>query len=208
MYGVQMSKFPNHKVVSTDSLIPYAMNSRTHSEKQISQIAASIKEFGFLNPVIVDGENGIIAGHGRVLAAQKLGLDKVPVIEAKHLTDTQRRAYVIADNKLALNSGWDDETLQLEIESLKGLDFDVDILGWETLPEFYDEPDYGILDDEDVSTQLEEMNEGVKKAIQIEFEKDHYPEAQEVISYWRKNGAYVGKMILDFLLAEKDRNEA
>ena len=80
--SIKNNKFPEHKVVSTDSLIPYAMNSRTHSEHQIAQIAASIKEFGFLNPIIVDGESGIIAGHGRVMAAQKLGLDELPVVEA------------------------------------------------------------------------------------------------------------------------------
>ena len=183
------------------------MNSRTHSEHQIAQIAASIKEFGFLNPIIVDGESGIIAGHGRVMAAQKLGLDELPVVEARHLTDAQRKAYVLADNKLALNSGWDDEKLNFSIEELKSLDINLEILGWDTLPEFYDEPDYGILEDEDVSSQLEEMTQGVKKAIQIEFEKDHYPEAQEIVSYWRKNGAYVGKMILDYLVAERKRNE-
>lgn len=199
MYGVQMSKFPNHKVVSTDSLIPYAMNSRTHSEQQVSQIAASIKEFGFLNPVIIDDDNGIIAGHGRVLAAQKLGLDKVPVIEAKHLTDTQRRAYVIADNKLALNSGWDDATLQLEIESLKGLDFNLDLLGWEVLPSFTEEIDYSILDDDSHDQEIDGYSEDVKKAIQIEFESSDYEEAKELITALRKDGAYIGGIILNYL---------
>lgn len=131
MYGVQMNKFPEHKVVSTDSLIPYAMNSRTHSEHQIAQIAASIKEFGFLNPIIVDGENGIIAGHGRVMAAQKLGLDELPVVEAKHLTDAQKKAYVIADNRLALNADWDTEILGGELLSLQDSDFDIDLLGFD-----------------------------------------------------------------------------
>src|SRR5690625_2953069 len=99
-----MTNFPEYKKVSIDALIPYARNSRTHSDEQVAQIAASIKEFGFLNPIIVDGENGIIAGHGRVMAAQKLGLKELPCIEASHLTDAQRRAYIIADNKLALNA--------------------------------------------------------------------------------------------------------
>ena len=202
MYGVQMSKFPNHKVVSTDSLIPYAMNSRTHSERQIAQIAASIKEFGFLNPVIVDGENGIIAGHGRVMAAQKLGLDKVPVIEAEHLTDAQRRAYVIADNKLAMNADWDDEILQLEIESLKGLEFDVDILGWDVLPTFAGEIDYSILDDDSHDEELDGYSDEVKKAIQIEFEASDYEHAKELISQLRKDGAYIGGIILNYLRKE------
>jgi DNA modification methylase len=126
-----MSKFPNHKVVSTDSLIPYAMNSRTHSEQQVSQIAASIKEFGFLNPIIVDGENGIIAGHGRVMAAKKLGMAEVPVAEAKHLSEAQKKAYVIADNRLALNADWDTEILGVELSELQGLDFDIDLLGFD-----------------------------------------------------------------------------
>ena len=125
-----MSKFPLYKTISTDKLIPYARNSRTHSEEQVGQIAASIKEFGFLNPIIVDGENGIIAGHGRVLAAQKLGLKELPVIEASHLTDTQRRAYVIADNKLALNSGWDAEMLEIELTELSQTDFNLSIIGF------------------------------------------------------------------------------
>ena len=93
----------------TDSLIPYARNTRTHSEAQVTQIAGSIREFGFTNPVLIDGQNGIIAGHGRVLAAQKLKLGTVPCIRLSYLTDTQRRAYIIADNKLALNAGWDEE---------------------------------------------------------------------------------------------------
>ena len=132
MYGVQMSKFPNHKVVSTDSLIPYAMNSRTHSEQQVSQIAASIKEFGFLNPIIVDGENGIIAGHGRVMAAKKLGMAEVPVAEAKHLSEAQKKAYVIADNRLALNAEWDAELLKAEINNLHLEDFDIELLGFDS----------------------------------------------------------------------------
>jgi len=102
----------------TADLIPYARNSRTHDESQVAQIAASIKEFGWTNPILLDGENGIIAGHGRVLAAQKLGEIKVPTIELTHLSEGQKRAYVIADNKLALNAGWDMEVLKFEISEL------------------------------------------------------------------------------------------
>jgi hypothetical protein len=100
------------------ALIPYARNARTHSDQQVAQIAASIREFGFTNPVLIDEEDGIIAGHGRVLAAHLLGLDEVPCIILAHLTPTQRRAYVLADNKLALNAGWDLEMLSLEIGEL------------------------------------------------------------------------------------------
>ncbi len=111
-------------------LIPYARNSRTHSDAQVAQIAASIRGFGFTNPVLVDGESGIIAGHGRVMAARKLGLDRVPVIELGHLSEAQRRAYVIADNKLALNAGWDAELLGLELADLSALGFDLALTGF------------------------------------------------------------------------------
>ena len=113
-----------------DRLIPYANNSRTHSEEQVAQIAASIREFGFTNPILIDAEDGIIAGHGRVLAARKLGMAEVPCIRLGHLTEAQRRAYVIADNKLALNAGWDEELLRVELEGLKSLDFDTSLTGF------------------------------------------------------------------------------
>jgi ParB-like chromosome segregation protein Spo0J len=125
-----MTTFPDYKTVSTDSLIPYVRNSRTHSDEQVAQIAASIKEFGFLNPIIIDGDNGIIAGHGRVMAAQKLGIKELPCIEASHLTDTQRRAYIIADNKLALNADWDIDLLRVELDELGELDFDLELTGF------------------------------------------------------------------------------
>ena len=114
-----------------EDLIPYARNSRTHSDAQVAQIAASVREFGWTNPVLVDGENGIIAGHGRILAARKLGMAEVPCIELAGLTDTQRRAYIIADNKLALNAGWDDELLALELGELNAADFDMALVGFD-----------------------------------------------------------------------------
>jgi len=114
-----------------DTLIPYARNSRTHSDEQVAQIAASIREFGFTNPVLIDGAGGLIAGHGRVLGARKLGLAEVPCIRLAHLSEAQRRAYVIADNKLALNAGWDDEMLALELRDLQGMDFDLSLTGFE-----------------------------------------------------------------------------
>ena len=113
-----------------ESLIPYARNARTHSEQQVAEIAASIREFGWTNPILDDGANGITAGHGRVLAARKLGLDSVPVIELSHLTPLQRQAYILADNKLALNAGWDDELLALELADLDGAGFDVALTGF------------------------------------------------------------------------------
>lgn len=115
----------------TEDLIPYARNSRTHDESQVAQIAASIKEFGWTNPILLDGKNGIIAGHGRVMAAQKLGETKVPTIELSHLTNHQKRAYIIADNKLALNSGWDNELLALELDDLKDAGYDIALTGFD-----------------------------------------------------------------------------
>ena len=131
------------KTVPTQDLIPYARNSRTHSETQVAKIAASIREFGFLNPVIVDGKNGIIAGHGRVMAAQKLGLTNVPVIEAAHLTDAQKRAYVIADNRLALDAGWDDAMLKIELQDLDLEGFDLTLTGFDLgeITAMFDPPD-------------------------------------------------------------------
>ena len=113
-----------------DDLIPYARNSRTHSEAQVAQVAASIREFGFTNPVLIDADGGIIAGHGRVLAARKLGLKTVPAIRIDYMTEAQKRAYVIADNKLALNAGWDDELLALELGDLKDEGFDLSLTGF------------------------------------------------------------------------------
>ena len=111
-------------------LIPYARNSRTHSDAQVAQIASSIKEFGWTNPVLLDGENGIIAGHGRVMAASKLGEKEVPTIELSHMDDNQKRAYIIADNKLALNAGWDNEMLMLEVADLKDAGYDLGLTGF------------------------------------------------------------------------------
>ena len=114
-----------------EDLIPYVKNSRTHSEDQIAQIAASIKEFGWTNPVLIDGDNGIIAGHGRVMAARKLKYKQVPTIELKDLTETQKKAYIIADNRLALNAGWDNEMLTIELNDLLADGFALDILGFD-----------------------------------------------------------------------------
>lgn len=126
-----MKPTPKIEMLAVEHLIPYANNSRTHGDAQIAQIAASIKEFGFTNPVLIDGEGGIIAGHGRVLAARKLSMAEVPCIRLGYLTDTQRRAYIIADNKLALNAGWDDELLAVELNELHAEEFDMDLLGFD-----------------------------------------------------------------------------
>jgi len=126
-----MDKVGNLESISIDALIPYARNSRTHSDAQVAQIAASIKEFGFTNPVLIDEDGGIIAGHGRTLAARKLGLDEVPCLRLSYLSEAQKKAYVIADNKLALNAGWDDDMLKVELSELKDLEFDLSLIGFD-----------------------------------------------------------------------------
>lgn len=133
-------------------LIPYINNSRTHSDEQVSQICASIKEFGFTNPILIDEENGIIAGHGRLLAAAKLGLEIIPTVRLVGLTEAQKKAYVIADNQLALNAGWNLELLKIEIDHLKELDFDLDLLGFgDALADMFPETiQEGLKDEDDV----------------------------------------------------------
>jgi ParB-like chromosome segregation protein Spo0J len=115
---------------STKDLIPYVNNSRTHDENQVLQIASSIKEFGFTNPILVDGDKGVIAGHGRLQAAKLLNIDSVPVMELQHLTPAKKKAYVIADNKLALNAGWDIELLHLEMDGLREFNYDLSLTGF------------------------------------------------------------------------------
>ena len=112
-------------------LVPYERNPRTHSDEQVARIAASIREFGFTNPVLLDGGNGVIAGHGRLLAARELGMESVPCIDLGHLTPEQKRAYLIADNRLALGAGWDEELLRLELTELKDADFNLDLIGFD-----------------------------------------------------------------------------
>ena len=117
---------------STSELIPYVNNARTHSDAQVTQIASSIKEFGFTNPILTDGDSGVIAGHGRLMAAKKMGMEQVPTIELSHLTPTQKKAYILADNKLAMNAVWDDELLNLELTDLNDAGFDLSIIGFES----------------------------------------------------------------------------
>lgn len=191
----------------TSDLIPYARNSRTHTDAQVNQIASSIREFGFRVPVLVSGDNTIIAGHGRVLAALKLGMDEIPTVDGSDMDDIQRRMYVIADNKIALNAGWDEEVLMLEIEDLRSLGADIELLAFDPSEIKRADIDYSVLDDHNIDDQIDDMAKGVRKAIQIEFEVDHYDEAFELVKYWREQGAYVGYMIMDFLRKEKAKVE-
>ena len=179
-------------------LKPYDKNPRTHSPVQIERLVKSFKEFGFTNPILVDDQLNIIAGHGRLEAAKILGLKTVPTITLSHLTPQQRRAYVIADNQLALNSGWDDNLLQSELQALGELGFDLTVLGWgNDLPTFGEDIDLSALEDDE--DDLSEFAAGVRKAIQIDFEPEDYEEAQALVAQARKNGEYVGMMLINAL---------
>ena len=163
------------KEVAVDKLIPYAKNSRTHSEGQVAQIAASIKEFGFRNPILVDG-NGVIAGHGRLLAARKLGLKQVPTIDCSDLTEPQKKAYIIADNKLAMNAGWDGELLALEMEELLKGNFNLELLGFtegeldELLDTTPQEAELGLLPDE----KLDNFLNGDTKILRLAYDEQEF----------------------------------
>ena len=150
-----------HKIeyINVDKLSAYETNSRTHSDDQIRQIADSIKEFGFTNPVLIDQDGTIIAGHGRVQAAKKISMDEVPCIRLSHLSEAQRKAYVIADNKLAMNAGWDDDLLKSEIEALQMMDFDIDLLG-------FDVDELGIDGFEADEVEMPELRSGDKEPFQ------------------------------------------
>lgn len=153
-----MEKEMQYYLADVSELIPYVRNARTHSEAQVSQIAASIREFGFLSPILVAEDNTILAGHGRLAAALKLGLKKVPCVKENHLTETQKRAYIIADNKLSLNAGWDNELLAVELSELEGADFNLDLIGFDEaeLSSIFD-ADKDVSDDDfDVEKELEE----------------------------------------------------
>lgn len=145
------------KYFRLSELIPYARNARTHSDAQVAQIAASIREFGWTNPVLLDGENGIIAGHGRVLAARKLGIEEVPCIELSHLTEAQKRAYILADNKLAENAGWDPDLLKLELGELRELGMDLSLTGFDEafLADLLTERTDGLCDPDELPEQPE-----------------------------------------------------
>ena len=187
-----MATFPRYKTAKVDTLIPYARNSRTHSESQVDKIAASIKEFGFLNPVILDGDNGIIAGHGRILAAKKLGMDEVPTVEASHLTDAQRRAYVIADNRLALDAGWDEEMLRVEFEELQYMGLDLSLTGFnpdqidDISVEIEDLPEDDTVGRANEHGRLEKYLDQDVKMIRLTYHADDYDHVYDAIEQYMK----------------------
>ena len=159
--GVEILKTTEElKLINIDELIPYANNARTHSKDQINKLRSSLREFGFINPILIDKDYNIIAGHGRVMAAREEGIKEVPCVLVEHLTEAQKKAYILADNKLAMDAGWDDEMLVLELENLKELDFDMDLTGFDAaeIDELFSNiHDKDVQDDDfDVDAALEE----------------------------------------------------
>ena len=165
-----------YESVDIDKLIPYINNARTHSPEQIKQIQASIREFGFINPVLIDGNFNIIAGHGRVMAAKAEGMDKVPCLFIEHLTEAQKKAYIIADNKLAESAGWDMDILKIELEELQGFDFDLNLIGFDDteISLLFEEPQEAQEDDFDADTALEEIKEPQPSATFGSLEKHRF----------------------------------
>ena len=148
------------KLVPLDKLVPYQNNARTHSPEQINKLRASLREFGFVNPVIIDRDYGVIAGHGRIVAARAEGIQEVPCVLADHLSEAQKKAYILADNRMALDADWDEDMLRVEIEALQGADFDLALTGFEDkeLADFFSDDESAEDDDFDLSAALEQAS--------------------------------------------------
>lgn len=207
--GNGSQRWPADEVVrrAVDDLVPYARNSRTHDKEQVAQIAASMREWGFTNPILIDPEGNVIAGHGRLMAAKQLGLEEVPCVVARGWTEAQRRAYVIADNKLALNAGWDEDMLKVEFQELEGLGFDLGLTGWQDyeLEDLFSDPDEdeepggeGGSDGEDrgellkrVDVTIDDPKHEVHKGEQYVIRGKHYLFISPVIDGWQD---WVGKL--------------
>ena len=191
--------------VGISSVIPYARNPR-RNEAAIAKVAASLQEFGWRQPIVVDEDMVVVAGHTRLEAARTLNMEQVPVHIARGLTPEQIKAYRIADNRVGQEAEWDEELLRLEIGELESSGFDIDLTGFHPSEFVLDEIDYSLLEEETgVDGMLDGMASGVKKAIQIEFEPEHYEEAQALVKWWRDKKAYVGYMVLKFLKEEKEK---
>jgi hypothetical protein len=183
--------------IARTRLKPYKNNPRTHSEAQVDRLVRSLKEFGFTNPILIDKDLNVVAGHGRLMAAEIIGLETVPTISLDHLTEDQKKAYVIADNQLAIAAGWDDDILQSEIVALADVGFDTTLLGWgDDIPTFGEEIDLSALDDEE---DLSEFAAGVRRGIMVDFEEEDHEEAKALIDAARKRGEYVGMKLIEAL---------
>ena len=202
-------KNPRYQIemIGIETLIPYARNSRTHSDAQIAQIAGSIREFGFTNPILIDAKSGIIAGHGRVLAARKLDLPEVPCIRLAHLTDAQRRAYVIADNKLALNAEWDEDMLGLELSDLRTENFDLNLTGFngDVIEQFLNPPEPEEVSVDSKGQTMAEKKEGydesIVRHIVLIYSVTQYDSVMDALGdYAEKNGLNNNTEVINHLL--------
>jgi|TARA_R100000306_G_C4375505_1_gene141788 ParB-like chromosome segregation protein Spo0J len=191
--------------VGISSVVPYARNPR-RNEAAIAKVAASLQEFGWRQPIVVDEDMVVVAGHTRLEAARTLNMEEVPIHIARGLTPEQIKAYRLADNRVGQEAEWDEELLRLELGELESAGFDIDLTGFHPSEFVLDEIDYSLLEEETgVDGMLDGMASGVKKAIQIEFEPEHYEEAQALVKWWRDKKAYVGYMVLKFLKEEKEK---
>lgn len=163
-----------------ERLVPFEGNARTHSAAQVAQLAASIQRFGFLAPILVDGESGILAGHGRLMAARELGMQQVPVVVLDHLTPAQKRAYVIADNKLALNAGWDIDLLAMEVDALRLEEFDLSLLGFSE-DELKGLTEDGWASDIEAVERHDENLDGIQAKIVVKLDGTYKDEVTEAI---------------------------
>jgi hypothetical protein len=193
--------------VPLEKLIPYARNARKHSDQQVAQIAASIREFGFNSPVLIDQNQNIIAGHGRVLAARKLGLEEVPCVEISHLTENQRRAYILADNQIALNSEWDEEMLSLELSDLRTEDFDLNLTGFngDAIERFLNppEPEEATVEynGKTMAERAESYDESIVRQIVLVYSLPQYDAVMEALGdYAEKHGLSNNVEVVNHLL--------
>ncbi|MAS82738.1 MAG: hypothetical protein CMF45_08615 [Legionellales bacterium] len=195
--------------VGTEELKPYEKNSRTHSKKQIGQIAKSIEEFGFTNPILIDEDNGVIAGHGRLMAAKSLKQESVPCIRLTGLTEKQRKAYIIADNKIAEGSGWDDDMLKLELEDLVGGDFDLESTGFDTgeLDKILNIDEEVVVGEDNMPTQTQQSEEyeasSIRQIILI-YGKDDYEEIVKAMgAYAERHGLASNTDVVTHMLKQE-----
>lgn len=190
---LERRKMRRYENVPIKDLKPYKNNARTHSEKQVEKIANSIQEFGFINPVLIDSDYGIIAGHGRVLGAESLGMVEVPCLFIEDLTEEQKRAYIIADNKLALDAGWDYDLLKIELDELSDLDFDITLTGFDTDWEYDNENMFSMddIDEIDGYNSSEDDREYFTKTFTFPTEKK-----KQIICYLKKHQNEIVEQII------------
>ena len=189
--------------VPISSLIPDPSNARKHNQKNLDAIKGSLAKFGQQKPIVVGKDNVVIAGNGQLEAAKALGWEKIKIVRTK-LTGAEAIAYAVADNRAGELAEWDMDVLGQTLRSLEEDDFGISDIGFDLIDFMNSEPNYGVLD-EGETQDIDDMKNEVRKALQIEFELEHYDEASELVKFWRSQGAYIGMMLIDKLRAEKAR---